>query len=1057
MFKFVRYFSSGEALIGNIYMSYVHMLTGLSSGEQSAQHCYVLLQQHGYSSNVSWNHIFYAFERYYDSLRVDFTQKSTQTAASTPSIIRSLRTITQQELHALILVTKLVNQIALHSEKSRIALCEFQRFNDSTLNNTSNLLTSYHNSANSLPIIMFGLLTCPIPVNLKGEILTLLSSLSLTPQIALNIWQALENSQVISTIGPLGTKSGIEAELDEIETREESYSLLIGFLNLIKNLIKVQIPSNLGAGLRSKGTPLGFQPYLQFLVKSVYLKILTRSYKNLNEKWQIICLMLKIFHQLISSYEINENDFKSNLSTSFDLTSMQSPGYRLTYEFLNDGPISQTLFKIINETLDHVYKYTADNNQLIIDGGLYALKLVFVLLNKQKVFVECLKNSNMNVINIGMDKLLTSISSKTNKVDNLVSIYRFIQHSSTLTIHTYYCINILIELNEYIDVNQQMLNIFLVSFTSTKEQYDIIHGFLECIEFEEYDFTDDITSNANQASFELLDSDENSETNLTKFKALTRIKVLKFLLFNLKLHIPNISHILFGFDIRRALNRQAFYLPGTNLNDSSSIQNNDKQQQQQAQSALMSIVTRNCMHSVVEVLNQVLKDEFVLYKLPQTIDLCYEILYNLCSNNAYANQILHFLRNEYDFIFKHLKQAPFAPLNPVKLNNSQDGQILSTTSVTSASVIDSDIDQQTLTKDKQDYDPYKHINRHIYTINAWILYLTSNEIQNLFVNRMRRQASKLVEMLIEVPVDQDDQTMMNEFLLQKPICSKFNLTLNSTSNQPLKSTVESSSSSYNSKIFKLLSVIELNEQVPEALNLNYFDVNLTEKVINSCKYKSDFIGINNTVIQLHDIKQIQSILMNELSVDSNISQSKLNIIQEIKSILNNIIERNQFQLRYAAKRRFIDSFKIFAESFVLFTTPDIFNINLKYQFIISLMKQLLNKVFSDGVIVELTYPIAGLIFTLMCNLRAIVQESLKQQLSTQAVSIISNNLENSIPLQQHKVFLNSSDFNEVLVKLIDYLINSSKILNFNSITFKNSFLCFKPQRILKFELIYTVQ
>jgi nuclear pore complex protein Nup205 len=269
---------------------------------------------------------------------------------------------------------------------------------------------------------------------------------------------------------------------------------------------------------------------------------------------------------------------------------------------------------------------------------------------------------------------------------------------------------------------------------------------------------------------------------------------------------------------------------------------------------------------------------------------------------------------------------------------------------------------------------------------------------------------------------------MNEFLLKQPVCSKFNLTLNSTYQQQPQKNIESC----NNKIFKLLSVIELSEQVPEALNLNYFDLNLTEKVINSCKYKSDFTGINNAVIQLHDVKQIQGILMNELSIDSNISQSKLSIIQEIKSILNNIIERNQFQLRYAAKRRFVDSFKIFAESFVLFTTADIFNINLKYQFIISLMKELLNKVFFEDVIVELTYPIAGLLFTLMCNLRAIVQESLKQQLSTQAVSIISNSFENSIPLQQHRVFLNSSDFNEILIKLIEYLINSSKILTKNN-------------------------
>ncbi len=996
------------------------MLAGLSTGEQSAQHCFVLLQQHGYSSNVSWNHIFYAFERYYDSLRVDFSQKSTQ-AASTPALIRNLRTITQQELQALVLVTKLVNQIAFYSEKSRIALCEFQRFNDSALNATPTILTSYHSTASSLPILMFGLLTCPIPVNLKGEILTLLASLSLTPQIALNIWQALENSQIIPTIGPLGTKSGIEAELDEIESREESYSMLIGFLNLIKNLISIPVPSNLGAGLRSKGTQLGFQPYLQFLVQTVYLKILTRSYKNLNEKWQIICLILKIFHQLVSTYEINENDFKTNLSIDNNSSSAtQSPGYRLTYEFLNDGPITQTLFKILNETLHHVYEFSSENNQHILKGGLYALKLVYILLNKQKLFIDCLKNANMNVINLGMDKLLTSISAKTNKVDNLVSIYRFIQHSSSLTLHTYYCINILIELNEYLDINQQMLNLFLVSFTSLKEQYDIIHGFLECIEFDEYDLVDDISS-SNNCQLENVENDD----DLTNVKALTRIKMLKFLLFNLKLQTPNISHILFGFDIRKPLNKQVFYLPGTNLNDTLQ-QQADKQQLNPTQVALLSIVSRNCLHSIIDVLNQMLNDEILLYKLPQTIDLCYEILYNLCTNSAYSNQILYFLRNEYDFIYNHLKQAPFSTISAFKTEATQESQMqnmLSTTSTTtSTSMIDNDMgDMVQQQQQLKHYEAYKHINRHIYTINAWILYLTSIEIQNLFVNRMRRHAAKLVQMLIETPINQDEMAV-NEYLLKQPMCSKFSLSMSSSfqqQQQPVQT-----QHMFNNKVFKLLSIIELNEQAPEALNLNYFDISLTEKVINSCKYKSDLIGVSGAIIQLYDVKQIQAILMNELSIDSNISSSKLNIIQEIKCILNNIIERNQFQLRYASKKRYIDSFKIFAECFVLFTTTDVFNINLKYQFLINLMKELLNKAFCDDVIVELTYPIGSLMFTLMCNLRAIVQESLKQQLSTQAVSMISNNLDNSIPLQQHRVFLNSSDFNDILAKLIDYLINS---------------------------------
>lgn len=1043
------------------------MLIGLSTGEQSAQYCFVLLQQQAYSSNISWNHIFHAFERYYDSLRVDFAQKAV--AAGTPSLMRNIKTITQQELQALITVTKLVNHIAYYSEKSRIALCEFQNFNETSLNTTTNMLSSYHTPINSLPLLMFGLLTCSIPVNLKGEILKLLSSLALTPQIALNLWQALENSQIVPTIQAYGVpgvpKSGIEAELDEIEAREESYSMLIGFLHLIKNLIKIPIPDNLGAGFRSKGIPLGFQPYLQFLVNHVYLKVFQRSYKNPNDKWQIITLLLNIFYKIIQKYEINEADFKMTSSSasaatstgSFDLRAQQqtqSSGYRLLYEFLNDGPITQTLFRILNESLQHVFMYNMENNLCIENSGLYSLRLINIILNKQKLFIDYLKNFNMYTATMGMDKLLIAISSKTNKCDNLLCIYRFIQQSAQLTMHAYYSINILLELTDYLDINQQMLHLFLISFPSLKEQYDIIHGVLESIEFDECDIVDDDLLEDNDENNIDLD---NLACNKAKYKALTRVKMLKFISFNLKLQSPNLSHLLLGFDVKKPLQKQAFYLPGTNLNiDQESLMHYQAtggnasatagHPINPATQALLSIVSRNCMHSIIHVINLLLNDNYLLYKQPLTIDLCYEILYQLCSNLLYSNQILYFLRNEYDLIYNHWKQAPF---DLIRIDNTKEEYAQNdanmSSSVSVSSLIDSentynqDDRQQQQQRDQQNQREQnknellnaKHVNRYIYAVNAWILQLTAIEMQNLFINRMRKQALKLVQLLTETSAD-SEQTMINDFSIKQSIniSKRFNILPNEST---LKQQQE-----FPNRLFKLISIIELAEQAPDMLSLNYFDVNLTEKVINSCKYKTDLVGMTSggvagvgaggATIQLYNVKQIQSILMNELAIDSNIASSKLNIIREIKYILNNIVERNQFQLRYASKKRYLDSFKVFIECFVLFTTSDIYNINFKYQFLINFIKELLNLVFANDVIIELTYSIGSLLFSLMCNLRLIVSESLKQQLNTPITSIIGNNLDNSnlVPLQHHRIFMNPSQFYEILNKLVSYLINSCK-------------------------------
>lgn len=181
---------------------------------------------------------------------------------------------------------------------------------------------------------MFGLLSSPIPVSLKGEILNLLASLSLNPLVGINMWQLLELSQLVPTAGggggsamqsnaSLNTSSffgsstsgagvvvaptayhrnDIKSELDEVESRDETYPMLRGFLRLVRTLLThctPQVPDNLGLGVRPKSAVLGFQPYLTFLVQHVFLKFLFRSYKSAHEKWLICTDLLNIFLQLV--------------------------------------------------------------------------------------------------------------------------------------------------------------------------------------------------------------------------------------------------------------------------------------------------------------------------------------------------------------------------------------------------------------------------------------------------------------------------------------------------------------------------------------------------------------------------------------------------------------------------------------------------------------------------------------------------------------------------------------------------------------------------------------
>lgn len=71
-----------------------------------------------------------------------------------------------------------------------------------------------------------------------------------------------------------------KVELNEIESRCEEYPLTRAFCQLISTLVESSFPSNLGAGLR----PPGFDPYLQFLRDSVFLRFRTRAYRRPAEK-----------------------------------------------------------------------------------------------------------------------------------------------------------------------------------------------------------------------------------------------------------------------------------------------------------------------------------------------------------------------------------------------------------------------------------------------------------------------------------------------------------------------------------------------------------------------------------------------------------------------------------------------------------------------------------------------------------------------------------------------------------------------------------------------------
>ena len=66
-----------------------------------------------------------------------------------------------------------------------------------------------------------------------------------------------------------------------------------------------------------------------------------------------------------------------------------------------------------------------------------------------------------------------------------MSILRFIQFNSSLISHSHYALSILYSLSSYSILNSQLLNLFLKSCLSLSEQFELMHSFVEFLEFDD--------------------------------------------------------------------------------------------------------------------------------------------------------------------------------------------------------------------------------------------------------------------------------------------------------------------------------------------------------------------------------------------------------------------------------------------------------------------------------------------------------------------------------------------------------------------------------------------
>ncbi|XP_041441814.1 LOW QUALITY PROTEIN: nuclear pore complex protein Nup205 [Xenopus laevis] len=864
--KFVRQMS--DLLPATLYLPYLKMLRGLASGPQCAHYCFSLLKANGGSSAeslqagggspVSWDHFFHSLMLYHEHLRRDLPNTDSIHHRHPP-----LRGITQRELDGLIACLQLTCTIIDWSESARLALCEHAQW---------------------MPVVVIlGLLQCSIPPLLKAELLKTLTAFGKSPEIAASLWQSLEYTQILQTVRApvLRQGAGIEVELNEIESRCEEYPLTRAFCQLISTLVESSFPTNLGAGLRAPG----FEPYLQFLRDTVFLRFRTRAYRRAAEKWEVAEAALEVFYKLLKDYEPQPEDFVDQYVElqGEESVAFKPPGFSLMHHLLNESPMLELCLSLLEEGVTQLDTYAPFPGKKHLEKAVaYCFMLLNLTLQKENGFMDLLRESHLSMIVTPLEQLLQGINPRSKKADNVVNIARYLYHGNSNAELAFESAKILCS----ISCNSKIQEKIVGDFTQDKNvSQKLMVGFVSCLDSEEAE--------------ELMDSEKEAEEQVkqTNIRYMTKIHILNLLITSLEMKAPNLAMFLLGYELKKPVST-------TNLQDSGVLG-----------------CPRTCLHSILEILRKGTDGRagpVAVWDTPHLAELCYQVIYQLCAYSDTSGPTMRYLRTSQDFLYTQLQHLPF-------------------------SVEESEISA---------------MNQM-----SWLMKTASIELRITSLNRQRSHTQRLLHLLLDdMPTRpysdgeggmEDESRSLSGFL-------HFDTT-----------------SKVRRKILRILDSIQFSNEIPEPLQLDFFDRNQIEQVIANCEHKN---RRGQTVCNIKLLHRVLVAEVNALQGMAAIGQRPL-LMEEINTILQYVVERNKLLQCLHAKRHALESWRQLVEIILTACPQDLIPTEHRQLIIRDLLQDLHIKILDDDAAQELMPIVAGAVFTLSAHLSQSVRTELKQPLA----------------------------------------------------------------------------
>ncbi|XP_067090064.1 nuclear pore complex protein Nup205 isoform X1 [Osmerus mordax] len=318
---------------------------------------------------------------------------------------------------------------------------------------------------------------------------------------------------------------------------------------------------------------------------------------------------------------------------------------------------------------------------------------------------------------------------------------------------------------------------------------------------------------------------------------------------------------------------------------------------------------RSCLHAILSLLqrgSEKRSGPVLTSQAPHLAELCYQVIYQLCACSDTSGPTMRYLRTSQDFLFSHLQHLPF---------------ILPGDQIASLSQM------------------------------SWLMKTAAIELRVTSLNRQRSHTQRLVNLLLDdQPHTQhaaDGEMGMEEETRSVSGFLHFDTV-----------------SKVRRKLLSVLDAIDFSQDAPELLQLDFFERAQIEQVIANCEHVNEH---GHTVCNVKLLHRVLVAEVNALQGMAAIGQRPL-LMEEVNSILQQVVERNRVRRSLSAKRQALQSWRSLVETLLTACPADLVPAEDRQLIIRDLLLDLHDKVLSEDAAGELMPIVAGAVFTLTAHL-----------------------------------------------------------------------------------------